>query len=96
MIELSEMPLSVRVVPFRLAPSEFITIRDGTISCFAAPIAFWAGALIAFSETELASPLDREHDHIEQGHEAFTGRAVHAVNKAIREISHSIAAVPII
>ena len=47
MIALVEMPVSVRVFPLRLAPSEFITISDGTISVMAMPIVFCAGALIA-------------------------------------------------
>jgi hypothetical protein len=46
-MELGATPVSVSVPSLRLAPFAFITISDGTISVLAAPIRFWAGALIA-------------------------------------------------
>src|SRR5436190_568683 len=48
-MELIETPFSVSLLPCRVAPSEFTTASDGTISLLEGPMGFFAGWLIASS-----------------------------------------------
>jgi hypothetical protein len=63
MIEFGDTPVKVRVAPSSLAPREFMTISDGSISALAGPavfpMVFIAGELIASSAKASAGGRSR-------------------------------------